>query len=52
MPAILKREEIDFIFDLYHCVERDENNTDEVEPETEKLDSTQGINIYQPSYLT
>jgi len=37
---------------VYHCVERDENNTDEVEPETEKLDSTQGINIYQPSYLT
>jgi hypothetical protein len=37
---------------VYHCVDSDENNTDEVEPETKKLDSTQGVDIYQSSYLT
>ncbi|MBE0377920.1 hypothetical protein [Pseudoalteromonas prydzensis] len=52
MQTVLKREEIDFIFDLYHPVECDENTADDSEPETEKLDTAQSGAIYKTSYLT
>ncbi|MFU2509893.1 MAG: hypothetical protein ACTH4U_00815 [Pseudoalteromonas prydzensis] len=53
MQTVLKREEIDFIFDLYHPVETDENSKDDdAEPETEKLDAAQSGAIYKTSYLT
>lgn len=49
MQTILKREEIDFIFELcrHEQVEETDNETD-----TKKLDSAQGNDIFQPSYLT
>ena len=52
MQTVLKREEIDFIFDLYHHAECDEATTEDLEPETEKLDTTQSGVIYKTSYLT
>lgn len=52
MQAVLKREEIDFIFDLYHGGENDENTKNDAEPETEKFDAAQVGVIYKTDYLT
>ncbi|MBB1293232.1 hypothetical protein H5154_01410 [Pseudoalteromonas sp. SR44-5] len=52
MQAILKREEIDFIFDLYSYEDSDELNSSEPNSDTEKHDITQSKVIYQPSCLT
>ncbi|CAM4161759.1 hypothetical protein [Pseudoalteromonas ostreae] len=52
MQAILKREEIDFIFDLYNYDDNDELRGSEPSSDTEKHDITQSKVIYQPNCLT
>lgn len=52
MQAILKDEEIDFIYDLYRYEESEKNHSHDVEPKNEKLDSEQSIALFKPTNLT
>ncbi|WP_176372541.1 hypothetical protein [Pseudoalteromonas sp. A601] len=52
MQTVLKREEIDFIFELYRHEQQEDGSYTDNETDTKKLDSAQGSDIFQPTYLT
>ncbi|MCQ8879019.1 hypothetical protein NQT69_13485 [Pseudoalteromonas shioyasakiensis] len=52
MQTVLKREEIDFIFELYRHEPSDDANYNDIETDSQKRDSAQTSDVFKPSYLT